>query len=564
MIPVSAGLSRSAKTGPVRSTWLQLASVFVLFLGIIILIQHLSGAWASETSHYPDEPSHVVTSLMIHDYIASGFPASPMNYGESYYIHYPKVAFGMWPPVFHICAAAWMLLFGASKAALLFFVAAQGAGLATTLYWFCRAEFGFVAALGLGVLLLLNPLTESTFTMIMLDVSISLLDFLSMVALLRFFRTQQTRDAALFGLITAIAMLTKGNSNALVLMPPVVMLLTRSWSILKKPGIYIGACIIALVGGPWQILSWSLLKGSVPIAHIDASWIAGNFRDYAKDLLDSLGWTTIALAIVGLFLAVRRARAISSPADRTAFTLAGAVALFFAVVVFQCIAPVPPDIRYVAPVVPPLLIFFAYGVLTIARQIPTRFPLAVSTTGLAVLCLAPFAMNTFAIPSRPPLGFARVADVLMAADVPPNSVSLVCADSLGEGALIAEIALRDRHARHFLLRSSKVMSENEWDPTIYRPQFQTPVAVLDYLDSVPVHFVVVDHTKPLWKADRNLLLSAIQNNPKWQIIKDIPESPVSRHLVVYRRTDMPGTAASGRPNIQINMRFTLGRNLKLK
>lgn len=32
---------------------------------------------------------------MIRDYIANGFPASPMKFAEEYYVHYPKVAFGM-------------------------------------------------------------------------------------------------------------------------------------------------------------------------------------------------------------------------------------------------------------------------------------------------------------------------------------------------------------------------------------------------------------------------------------------------------------------------------------
>src|SRR5947209_3781016 len=86
--------------GTVSSTRMT-ALAFTLLLGLTIALQALGGAWKAEFSGYPDEPAHFVTGLMIRDYIASGFPGSPVKFAENYYLHYPKVAFGMWGPLLH-------------------------------------------------------------------------------------------------------------------------------------------------------------------------------------------------------------------------------------------------------------------------------------------------------------------------------------------------------------------------------------------------------------------------------------------------------------------------------
>ena len=52
---------------------------------------------------------------MIRDYIASCHFTSPLTYAEHYYAHYPKTAFGMWPPFFHITEALWTLIFSPGK-----------------------------------------------------------------------------------------------------------------------------------------------------------------------------------------------------------------------------------------------------------------------------------------------------------------------------------------------------------------------------------------------------------------------------------------------------------------
>ena len=45
-------------------------AAFVVLLGFVVILQVLGGAYASGFGGYPDEPAHLVTSLMVRDFIA--------------------------------------------------------------------------------------------------------------------------------------------------------------------------------------------------------------------------------------------------------------------------------------------------------------------------------------------------------------------------------------------------------------------------------------------------------------------------------------------------------------
>src|SRR5690349_18771216 len=66
-------------------------TLYAFFFALTITLQIQSGTYSSEFGHEPDEPAHVVSALMVHDYVASRFPGTPMHYAETYYLHYPKV-----------------------------------------------------------------------------------------------------------------------------------------------------------------------------------------------------------------------------------------------------------------------------------------------------------------------------------------------------------------------------------------------------------------------------------------------------------------------------------------
>ena len=68
----------------------------VLFLALLVLAvlgQWLTGVYGSDLSQWPDEGAHYINGLLIHDYVADGFPVNPLTYALQYYVHYPRVSF---------------------------------------------------------------------------------------------------------------------------------------------------------------------------------------------------------------------------------------------------------------------------------------------------------------------------------------------------------------------------------------------------------------------------------------------------------------------------------------
>ena len=90
-----------------RRNLAQGAGIFTLFLVLTTVLQWSNGAFYSEFAGDADEPSHYVTGLMVRDYLAQLAPAPPMEYAEAYYIHYPRVAMGHWPPMFYAVEGVW-------------------------------------------------------------------------------------------------------------------------------------------------------------------------------------------------------------------------------------------------------------------------------------------------------------------------------------------------------------------------------------------------------------------------------------------------------------------------
>ena len=85
---------------------------------MILNLQWRGNAYGAEFGRHPDEASHCVNGLLFRDYLSRWPPSAPLGFAQTDYLHYPKVSIGHWPPGFYILEAAWMLLFGASRASI--------------------------------------------------------------------------------------------------------------------------------------------------------------------------------------------------------------------------------------------------------------------------------------------------------------------------------------------------------------------------------------------------------------------------------------------------------------
>ena len=171
---------------------------------------------------------------MVRDYIAQGFPSSPTAFAQNYYAHYPKVGLGHWPPAFYIVEALWMLVFGDSIASVLALMAAITALISATIFHLAFEEWRSpVAGLACGSVFLLLPVAQQYTSTVMVDTGLALLVLWAAIRWGRFLSSGRTRDVVWFGSLASLAILTKGDGVELGLLPPISILLTRRFAILR-------------------------------------------------------------------------------------------------------------------------------------------------------------------------------------------------------------------------------------------------------------------------------------------------------------------------------------------
>ena len=157
--PSRAELQLVYSRRPETRSWVR-AAVAASFLAFVILLQLWSGTYRSEFAGYPDEGAHYVTGLMVHDYIVGGRLAPLEKFAKNYYLHYPKVSIGHWPPLFYVAQAVWTLVFPASRASLLLLMACITSVVAFALYRAVASEMGSFAGIAAGLFLISLPVTQ--------------------------------------------------------------------------------------------------------------------------------------------------------------------------------------------------------------------------------------------------------------------------------------------------------------------------------------------------------------------------------------------------------------------
>lgn len=531
------------------------ALTFLALLAWTVTLQWFAGAYSSEFSGYPDEPAHYVTGLMVHDYIASGLPAHPMKYAEDYYLHYPKVAFGMWGPLPHVVEGVWMLVFSTSRTSLLLLMAMITATLAFTLSQVIRGEFDTLLGLAAGLALVAVKYVQTFTGMVMADNLCALLDFWAILCFGRYLDSERRRDAILFGVFGSLSVLTKGNGLALGFVPPLAVLLTRRFDLVKRLNFWIPAGIVVVLAGPWQYVSARLLTG---IAEREVSWSIASA--YGPMILGILGPWLLPFVLVGVYgrvIVPFRTRSIKG-------RWAAAGAFVPAFWIFHGLIPsADAETRYAVALVAPILMFCSAGVAQIAAWL--RFPgvpFRVRAGALVVAAVCIFGATSFAVPRKQSYGFMEVADMLASRLDFQNSVVLISSEGGGEGWLVSEIAMRDHRPGHIVLRASKVLARSNWVGRHYEPLYPTPEEIMGYLESIPIRLLVIDKSSGSATVPhhRTLIKMLTMYPARWQFLGVYPQkmqaTATGSRIEVYR---LIGQENRPRGKIRLDLRYTLGK-----
>lgn len=468
--------------------------VWLLLLGVVIVLQILSGAYRGEFGGYPDEPAHYVTSLMLRDYFIHFHFGSPLQFAEDYYHHYPKVAFGHWPPFFYIVQAIWMSLFSAARASIRLEIACTTALLAFSIFREGRRLLGWRPALAGALLAACLPLVQTYSAEEMSETLLTLLCFWSVIHFARYMSSEKLTDGLFFALFFSLAVLTKGNGWLLAAVPPIALLLTRRLNILLRFSFWLPVAVIAAVCLPWQIMTMRMAErgwegGSQPTLR----YTAGALVEFLGLLPQILGPVLLVLMVAGIasYVVTPFFRRVLLPIWASLFALA------VAVWVFHSIVPAGVEDRKLIIAVPAMVLFVVGGALWVANQLPEMTPLHRWRHAVALVVGAlGFFLGTFYIPRVEHYGFTETASFLVGLPNPEQSPILVSSNSGGEGMLISEVAMNRPHPVETILRATKSLASVDWNGAGYHCNYTSPAQVLKFLRDEHVRYVVVDTFAP--------------------------------------------------------------------
>lgn len=472
-----------------------LGTVALLGLGFLILAalltlifvvqQRSSGAYTAEFSTLaPDEAGHVVTGLMVADYLAAGLPALH-GFMADYALHLPAVAGEFSAPLYYIAEGAWFTLLQPSTPAVLLLPAVLAALLVASAGWICAERIGVLPAVAVGaVLMVLTPLRHATIT-VGLALPLALLALWAAMAWLAFLERQRPRDGLLFGLLAAAAALTHPAGLALALLPILSLGLSGTTGLVRHRAFWL-AFLPLLLTAPWFLGAGPIAAAGLPAP---IAFAVANGAALWAELLERLGSVLTALAIAGAAFALVDARRADAPRLLP-------VLLLLAVVLTLALCLVPPtegQARLVVILVPAVMLAAAGGVRLVGL-LTSGWPILAGLLVMLVMLLA--AMPALLLPvTKPGNGMDAAAQTFLADAGGPASI-LVVADRQGEGALIAAVAQRDRLRQSVVRPARTVLAAPV--PAAGASRDVDPAELMAALERVGAGYVLIAPTAEAW------------------------------------------------------------------
>jgi hypothetical protein len=474
---------------------IRLLGVGALF-GLVLLLQSLSGAYECEFGSYPDESAHVVTGLMVYDFLVGGDWSDPMRFAENYYLHYPEVALGHWPPFFYVLQALWMLVFSFGRTPLLLLMAALGTALAVLIFQTARRSLGLPLACLATLTFITLPIVQKYTATVMTELVVTLLAFAAALAFGRYLEGRRPwRWATAFGLLAALAILTKGSGLLLGLLPPFSMLFARRFDCLRRPSFWLPPVLVALLCAPFYLFSLKMQRNGMQHESFEASFILKALPFYSAEVVTVAGAGVAALALVGL---VRRIVLPVCRREAVGPTWAVVGGLLASVLAFHTFVPCGMERRHLIVLLPALVLFMADGLHCLWGQLARLPSLASRRLDAALVAAAAglCVLGGFWLYQKGCGGCADIARALDGRSEWRDSVYMISSDATGEGMLIAEVALHEDRPSRYVLRASKLLCTARWNGARYQTRFDSTAAISQMLQKIPVGVLLLDSSMP--------------------------------------------------------------------
>ncbi|MGA2184808.1 MAG: glycosyltransferase family 39 protein [Bryobacteraceae bacterium] len=533
---------------PAATKWYGVWSL-TFYLLVSLCIQWATGAWDASFVTYPDEPSHFVSSVMVHDYLVHGLSRNPMEFAQQYYKHYPFFAVGYWPPLFYILMGLWFMVVGVGRLQALLLVAAIASGCAWLVSVLVRRRTGDTAAFCAGLIFLTLPEVQLWFCAVMVDQTVVLFSLAAAVFVIRYFERPNWPNAVGFSVCAALTVLTKYSGLYVCALALGALFLLRRFDLLRLRSFWAQPVLLSALVAPWILWTAHLATVGLPQERPGAfvvrsiAFIRESFRIFPPILL--------ALVILGLLVLVVRRRAWR--ADMAV------VALYAVLLIgFLLASPVGAERRYLQPAAAALLVLSFEGWWTFVSAAMLRGAAWVKAVPALVLLV------TAAICGMQVLRFRRIPNypirsvVRAITEQPAWSGKQILVAPDMEGAVIAEFVAEDPHRpSYWLRRPSKNFASLDWFGGHYTRRFSSTRELMDELRAHPVdlliwHAIPADSLRPHERQMQETLLTSpafwrpITSFGSWSIyqyIQTVEETPKPRRIALTGRHGTVGAAA---------------------
>jgi len=490
-----------------------------VFFSIVLILQWRSGALSNEFGGYSDESAHVVNGLLVRDYIASDRSVQPVQFAERYYLHYPKVSIGHWPPVFYVIQALWTLLFSVGRVPLLLLMAAMASAIASTLFVFLRREFSTAIAAGASVLFLLLPITQRYSSMVMADIPLSMFLLWSILAFGRYLKTYSWHSGLIFAIFAALAILTKASAISLAGVPIIALILSSKLSALKRLSFWSAGLIVLVVVGPWYWWTRGMVQSTwtQPYPSPQFAWTAARF--YASQFLRFPSYFLFPVVLLGIYEMIIQ----PSRAGRLRGTGASIAAGIFCIFLVNITIPAGIGERFLLPSLPLLILLFAAGIQQLANSAKAFYSNDTIRNYICIsIGLGIFFLTGFTVSRTPFDGYSAAVNIVMSESKP------------------------EKRPGHIIVRASKILCRSNWLGTENVPLFFDAGTMESYLKNIPIMFIVTDDSIPSNRklGYHDLLEQMVQLHPSaWSMVGSCHVNRGARHfqnaLKIYRFIGAP-------------------------
>lgn len=481
-----------------------LGHVIVSLMALAIFLANIpqSGLW------FPFMSSHALNGVFYKDMIAEMAFWHPRAFAERYYVQYPSLTVGIYPPFFYIIEGFLFALFGLSMTTAKLTVLVFTLLGANALFRLCRLWFPSWLSMVGSILFLLQPSTLFGQKNVLLALPFVSMSILALYCL--YLATDRNARWALFfaPLFAAIAFLTK--QSAVFLLPVwfVWIIWKRKWRLFKSIPFIFGIIAGVIILIPWIMVN--LTTGSGHLSHLDfgISNIWPNCLYYLGHSSEIISYPLFLLSLLSLVFFVKLRKL-----DSYKFALLWGCSVILFLLPMKWAEP-----RYGTALVPPLIILSMHVIWYYRNSGVYLLKRRSMCIGLMIVLIC-LHLDPRKVWDSPDIrGFDKVAE-FVAGD--SHCVSVLY-DGYFNSNFILHMRMRDKDRRVFVFRASKVIFSTGFLVELrYRDLIKTASELYELLNRYSVKYVIQEEKDSINTPANRRLRKWVQG-PKFRLVRQFP------------------------------------------